>query len=128
MQKIITVSLLIVAIIHLLPVSGILGADRLSVLYGLSFDEPNISILMRHRAVLFGVLGLFFIYAAFKSQYQPLAFIAGFISTLSFVVIAWLTSGFNEALHRVVIADLIAILCLLVASMFYFISRRRKGH
>ena len=32
---------------------------------------------MRHRAVLFGLLGLFFIYAAFYPAYQPLAFVGG---------------------------------------------------
>ena len=59
MQKAISILLVIVGIIHLLPVSGVLGAERLSALYGLSFQEPNIAILMRHRAVLFGLLGVF---------------------------------------------------------------------
>jgi hypothetical protein len=37
--------LVMVALIHLLPVSGVVSADRLAVLYGLSFEEVNLEIL-----------------------------------------------------------------------------------
>ncbi|WP_211163693.1 hypothetical protein [Azoarcus taiwanensis] len=50
---------IIVGIIHLLPLAGVLGADRLASLYGIAFDEPKTVIPMRHRAVLFGLLGDF---------------------------------------------------------------------
>ena len=50
--------LILVGLIHLLPLSGVLGSERLASLYGLSFSEPNLAILMRHRAVLFGLLGV----------------------------------------------------------------------
>ena len=55
-------------IIHLLPVSGFFGAERLSALYGISLNEPNLEILMRHRAVLFGLLVAFLVYAAFSDN------------------------------------------------------------
>jgi len=84
MNKITSFLLLVVAIIHLLLLSGALGAERLFSLYGLAFDEPNLAILMRHRAVLLGLLGVFFTYAAFRPAIQPLAFIAGFVSVASF--------------------------------------------
>lgn len=57
MQKLITVLLIIVGTIHILPLSGVVGGARLASLYGMSFDEPNLAILMQHRAVLFGLLG-----------------------------------------------------------------------
>ncbi|MGH8105377.1 MAG: hypothetical protein ACREO2_03610, partial [Arenimonas sp.] len=95
MRHLITIMLVIVAIIHLLPLSGVAGSEKLSTLYGLDFSEPNLSILMRHRAVLFGVLGVFFAFAAFKPAYQPLALIAGFVSVLSFLWLAWSTGNYN---------------------------------
>lgn len=125
MQKIITALLIVVGIIHLLPISGFLGAERLNVLYGLSFQEPNIQILMRHRAVLFGILGLFFIYAAFQPDYQPLAFIAAFISVLAFIGIAWSVGGYNESVRKVMIADWIALFCLLLAVILHFVVKTR---
>ncbi len=126
MQKAISILLVIVGIIHLLPVSGVLGAERLSALYGLSFQEPNIAILMRHRAVLFGLLGVFLMYAAFQPNVQPLAFMAGFVSVASFIAIAWSVGGYNEALRRVFFADLIAIGCLVVATILYFVVQRQS--
>lgn len=88
MEKIVTGLLIVVGIIHLLSLSGVLGAERLSSLYGIIFDEANLEILMRHRAVLFGLLGAFLVYAAFKTELQPLAFIAGLVSVISFIGIA----------------------------------------
>lgn len=44
--------LLIVALIHLLPVIGVIGAERLESLYGVTIEETNMTILMRNRAVL----------------------------------------------------------------------------
>ena len=96
MEKIITSLLIIVAIIHLIPVTGVLGEERLASLYGLSFEEPNIAILMRHRAILFGLLGMFIVYAAFNKALQPLAFATGFISVISFILIAWEVDSYNE--------------------------------
>jgi nicotinamide riboside transporter PnuC len=77
---------------------------------------------MRHRAVLFGMLGLFMIYAAFKPSLQPLAFLAGFLSVISFIVIAWSVGGYNEAIRRVVIADVVAVIALCIAGIFYIAS------
>jgi len=116
MQKLVAAMLVIVGIIHLLPLSGVLGAERLTSLYGLSFEEANIAILMRHRAVLFGLLGLFFITAAFRPPLQPLAFIAGFVSVASFLVLAYSVGGYNAGVARVVFADWVALGCLAVGA------------
>jgi hypothetical protein len=59
MRHLISAMLLVVAAIHLIPVLGVLGAQKLSGLYGIALSDANLLILMRHRAVLFGLLGLF---------------------------------------------------------------------
>lgn len=116
--------LIITGIIHLLPLSGALGVERLSMLYGMAFSDPNLVILMRHRAVLFGLLGLFFLFAAFKPAWQPLAFAAGFISVISFLWLAWSVGGYNAQLGRVIIADVVALVCLIAGSIGYYRLRR----
>ena len=70
MRHLVTAALLIVGVIHLLPLAGVLGAERLNQLYGIDASEPNLAVLMRHRAVLFGLLGGFFVLAAFRQALQ----------------------------------------------------------
>ncbi len=125
MEKIITALLVLVGIIHLLPASGVLGAERLNGLYGVSLDDSNLVILMRHRAVLFGLLGLFLIYAAFKPSLQPLAFLAGFVSVISFLAIALSVGGYNSAISKVVIADVVAVIALCIALVLYAVHNSR---
>lgn len=116
MSKLIAALLLIVGIIHLLPVVGVLGGDRLNSLYGLNLEEPNLQILMRHRTVLFGLLGAPLVAAAFLPGLRTLALVAGLVSVASFLLLAWGTPLYNEALRRVVVADWIALACLLLAA------------
>ena len=124
MRYVVTVTLVIVAIIHLLPLSGVLGSDRLATLYGISFNEPNLAILMRHRAVLFGLLGLFLLLAAFRPELQLLAFAAAFASVLSFLWLAWSTGNYNAQVGRVFTADVVALACLVVGLAAYLWSDR----
>lgn len=114
MNHLITAMFIIVGIIHVLPVTGVLSSARLTALYGRSFSDPNLAILMRHRAVLFGLLGAFLIYAAFSPALHELAFIAGFVSVLSFLLLVRSTAGSNAQIQRVYVADLLALVCLLV--------------
>ncbi len=116
MKTSVTVLLLVVGVIHLLPVTGVLGAERLAALYGMEMTDSNLEILLRHRAVLFGLLGGFLIYAAFVPPAQPPAIVAGLASVVSFLWLARPVSEINEALTRVVIADWLALACLLVAA------------
>lgn len=125
MHRFIAAMLIVVGLIHLLPLSGVLGPDRLSALYGVSFAEPNVAILMRHRAVLFGLLGTFLVYAAFRVALQPLALVAGSVSVVSFLWLAWSAEGYNPLLSRVVVADIVALICLVLAASAHALARRQ---
>ncbi len=126
MAYLVSAMLVIVAIIHLLPVSGVLGGERLMTLYGLSVTGPDLEILLRHRAVLFGLLGLFFLAAAFKPALQGMAFAGGFVSVLSFLYLATSVSGYNAQIGRVFTADLVALVCLVVGSLAYLYMRYKN--
>jgi hypothetical protein len=123
MRYLVSAMLVIVAIIHLLPLSGAIGSERLASLYGISFDEPNIAILMRHRAVLFGLLGLFMLFAAFAPRFQVAAFVIGFVSVVSFLWLASSVGGYNAAVGRIVTADIVALVCLIVGAAAYAYAR-----
>jgi hypothetical protein len=123
-RHIVSAMLIVVAIIHLLPLSGVLSSERLTVLYGIAFDEPNVEILMRHRAVLFGLLGVFLLYAAFQPAVQLLAFVAGFVSVVSFLWLAWSVGNHNAHIGRVFAADVVALACLVVGCGAYLFNAR----
>ncbi|MFK7801978.1 MAG: phosphopantetheine adenylyltransferase [Anaerolineae bacterium] len=122
-ERIITGLLLIIAIIHILPISGFFSIDRLTVLYDIKVDENNLEILMRHRAILFGLLGFFIAYAAFNPSLQPLAFIATLGSVGSFFYLAFSIGDYNAAIQRIVIADVIAAICLVIAVILWFVIK-----
>jgi hypothetical protein len=119
-KYIIAAALVIVGRIHLLPLSGVIGSARLSTLYGIPFDDPNLAILMRHRAVLFGLLGLFLVYAAFRPSLQVLALFAGCVSVTSFLWLAYSTGQYNKQVATVFAADVIALVCLIIGALAYF--------
>ena len=117
----VTVSALLVVagVIHLLPLPGALGAGTLARLYGLdpaALADPNLALLLRHRAVLFGVVGLLLVAAAFDATLRRPALVAGFVSAGAFLVLAQLERGTNAQLGRVVAADVVALACLLAAA------------
>jgi hypothetical protein len=124
MHHVSSAMLVIAGVIHLLPLSGVLGSQRLAALYGLSFNEPNLAILMRHRAVLFGLLGAFLILAAFRPALQAEAFIAGFTSVISFMGIAQSVGQYNVQVARVVKVDIIALVCLVIGAAACTLSDR----
>lgn len=125
MRHLVCAMLLVVAAIHLLPLAGVLGGPRLAALYGVQLDDPNLAILMRHRAVLFGLLGVLLALAAFRPALQLAALVAGGVSVLSFLALAWATGGYNAQLARVVSADIVAALCLAVGALAYARGQRQ---
>ncbi len=117
MKYVISASLIIAGIIHLMPLPGLFGAERLQALYGIAIDDSNLLILMRHRAVLFGILGGFLVFAAFRPSWQPPALIAGWVSVLSFLILAWTDHSYSAAIGRIVMGDVVALVCLVIASL-----------
>lgn len=124
MRYVISVALIVVGVIHLLPLSGVLGADRLASLYGVLLDDPNTIILMRHRAVLFGLFGAYLVVAAFLPLLQIGAFVAGFVSVISFLLLAWSVGQYNGSIAKVVVVDLAALVFLIIGLGFYWLDRR----
>lgn len=106
---------IVVALVNLLPVSGLLGPARLEALYGLRLEGADLVLLMRHRAVLFGLVGALLGVAAFRPALRPVAAVVGLGSMLSFVALAWPPAAQGVALQRVFWVDVVASLLLVVA-------------
>jgi hypothetical protein len=124
MQFLSIVALLVSGLIHLIPVTGAIGASRLFQLYGIEVVDPNLAILLQHRALLFGILGALMLIAIPIKSLRFTAITIGFLSASSFVCIATLVGNYNDAVHRVVIADVIVSVLLTLG--FFAELRYRK--
>ena len=108
----ITAVLLAAAVFHLLPAMGLLGAGRLAALYGVSIPGDDLLLLMRHRALLFGILGAFMLHAAWSPPLQPWALFAGLLSTAGFVSLAWGAAWLTPPLRTVMWIDVLLVAAL----------------
>lgn len=126
MKYVSIVALLVAGIIHLLPVPGVMGASTLARLYGIEVNDPNTAILLQHRALLFGVLGVLMLSAIALPSLRVTALTVALFSAASFIVVAIAVGGYNPAIGRVVVADVVASVLLaagLVAEL-WLIGRR----
>jgi hypothetical protein len=114
MRHLAALMLLLVAFVHLPPLVGVLGPARLQALYGVPVDGPDLAILMRHRAVLFGLLGLYQVWAVFHPEHRTAAFVAGIASLAAFLALAYSTPGRNAKLARVAAIDGVALVLAVI--------------
>jgi hypothetical protein len=119
MQHLWTLLVLIAAAINLAPLLGVFSPERMGPFYGVDLDDPNLQILMRHRAILFGIVGGLLLVAAFHPPLRSLGYAVGFASMLSFLLIAWMVGGYNAQIQRVVLIDLVGIAALAGAGVVH---------
>ena len=121
-----TALFLLAAAINLAPAVGIFFPERMEALYALSLEDSSLEILMRHRAVLFGLVGSFLVAAALHRPLRALGYIAGFVSMISFLLIAWVVGDYSEQLRSVAVVDLVGIASLTGAGIVDVAESRWK--
>lgn len=121
MKFIVPTVLALVALLHALPLAGVLGAERLAALYGVEAHEANLQLLLRHRAVLFGLLAALLGWAACRPALHGLGLVAGGVSVGAFLVLAALGGPINAALSTVVKLDIAALILLLAAGLVHLL-------
>jgi hypothetical protein len=126
MKYVSIVALLVAGIIHLLPVLGVMGANTLTRLYGIEVNDPNTAILLQHRALLFGVLGVLMLSAIALPWLRVTALSVGLFSAASFIVVAMAVGGYNPPIGRVVFADVVASVLLTAGLVVELLLISRK--
>lgn len=116
----VTVALLIlVGLLNAVPVIGVVSADVLAGLYGIPAPDGDLLILMRHRALLFGIVGGFILASVLRPHLRPAAVIAGMVSMLGFVMLALSADDFGAKVHNIVIADIVGSVALAVVALMH---------
>ena len=127
MKKTISLCLLLVGLINFIPVFGILSVEKLISAYAVSIEGNDMAILLRHRALLFGILGGFIIFSAFKPHYQTVAMVMAGISMIGFAYLVLSTGSYNTAISKILVFDIVGIVLLLLAIFLKFINRSEKS-
>ena len=122
MNVAIFVLLLVVGLINFLPVIGVLSAQKLSSAYAVELVGNDIIILMRHRALLFGIIGSFVLYALFKPLYQTPAMLMAGVSMLGFLFFSWAAESYNASITKIMMVDVVGIICLLIATVLKYLQ------
>lgn len=102
-------------LVHLLPVVGVTGAAALRRLYGVDVTDPDLLLLLRHRAVLLGLLGAVLVGSVAVPAWRLPAVVVALASTLPFVLLAALTPGPNAQSRRTSRVDVVCSAALVVA-------------
>lgn len=126
-EVLLSVTLAAAGVLHLLPLAGVLSAARLEALYGLPVREPALELLLRHRALMFGLLGALMLAGALRREWQGPAILVALASMLGFLLLAGPLADLSAPLRRVALADLVATLALLVALALRALFRTPTG-
>lgn len=124
MSRAITACLIVVGLINFVPLLGVVSAQHLEEAYTVLLPSNDLVILMRHRALLFGILGGFVLYSAFVKSYQMAAMIMAGVSMIGFAVLVHTTGGFNESIQKVLFVDYVGIVFLILVIGFRFLQKK----
>ncbi len=119
MQTVFRITLIIAGVINFLPSLLAFFPDKLSEAYGIELVNNNLEIVLRHRAILLGLVGALMIYSAIVKRYYMVSVMIGFISMISFVLLFYLIGDINDELFKVLQFDWAAILILLLGLILY---------
>jgi len=119
----ISILIFLAGVINAAPIIGVLSRKKLEKAYGIVIQLSEIEILLRHRAILFGIIGGFMMLSAFYKPLQTSAIIMGFISMVSFIILAMSIGGFNRDIKSVIAFDIIGIGFLAIATALVLIKR-----
>ncbi len=121
-EWVIRLSFAVTGLIHVLPLAGLLGRPVLERAYGVTMGEGHdLTILMQHRALLFGLLAAAsFAAVAIPGWRWPVG-IAALISMVGFVVIAAFQAH-GLPIAKVMWIDAVAALFMSFGLMLHFKS------
>lgn len=99
----------VVGVIHLMPIAPVFLPETLQRLYGIAPTDTTMLLLMRHRALLLGLVGIFCLWACWSAPMRPAALLAATINVVGFLAFYALYGNPAGALRVIAIADFIAL-------------------
>ncbi|NEW41799.1 hypothetical protein GV794_14110 [Nocardia cyriacigeorgica] len=113
------VLLIAVGLVHLAPGVVALSAAQARAAYGVDPANQDLTVLLRHRAVLLVLVGAAMLAGAFVEELRVPAMIAGAVSMATFIVFAFGARDANPRIRRVAQVDVVALIALAVAAVIF---------
>lgn len=110
-------SLAIVGVINLLPLIGVVGGEQLSRGYGVDVTSPELELLLRHRALLFGLVGSLVLSSLWMPQLRVAAMLSAGVSMLGFLLLAWPGNAWGEEIQKIIWVDIAGVAALACAAV-----------
>lgn len=111
-EWIVQMLLVLVGLLNLLPAVVAFDPARSLALYGIALDDAALGLVMRHRALLLGTVGLGLILAAWRLDWRGPALALAFCSKIGFLALFALYQLPAGPLQRVALADGVALMVL----------------
>ncbi|MDP1814204.1 MAG: hypothetical protein Q8K92_07110 [Leadbetterella sp.] len=125
MELIYRITLFIAGLINILPAMLGFLPEKISKSYGIEIPNANYELLLRHRAILFGIIGGLMIYSALVKKHYELSTIAGLVSMVSFIILYFLIGkNINSELKKVMMIDLFATVILCVGFVLFLFKSK----
>lgn len=121
--RIVSILLFLVGLLNLTPAVVFFAPSRSLSLYGVELPADDIGIMVRHRAVLLGLLGAAMIYAAFRKQVVVPVVTAALVGKAAFLYLIWTASRHTAEMERVAMFDIAAVVVLIAALVLHLSSR-----
>lgn len=127
MKKVSAILLIAIGLMNFIPIIGVVSTEQLTTLYGISIESVDLEILMRHRAIMLGLIGGFLLLAAFRPSWQVPAASMGLVSMSAFVILAYIAGENGDQIHRVVVADIVGSVAAAFVLAVIFWERRNAA-
>jgi len=113
--------LFLAGLVNVLPAALAFLPQRIAKAYGIEVPDVNYELLLRHRAVLFGLVGGLMIYSALTKKHYEVASLIGLVSMISFIVLYFLMGrGVNAELRKVMQIDIGGTIVLAIGLVLYW--------
>ena len=125
-NRTITALFLIAGLINFAPVVGVISDELIATAYGIDVTHRELSLLLRHRALLFGIVGGLLLVAAFRPNLRPVASACGFISMVGFALLHMIIEPEAIELKKVLELDFVGLVALTGAVMLPKLQETQK--
>ncbi len=120
MEIIFRICLFIAGVINFIPSFLAFLPSNINKSYGIEIPNADYELLLRHRAILFGIVGGIMIYGAITKKNYYLAFVIGCISMVSFILLSYLVSSqINSELFKVLKIDVVGLAILIIGFILF---------